>query len=379
MSGTSSGGGSGGVGHTGGAGAVANGGRAAGTGGGGSGGAGNGTGGSGGAGTGGGSGGGPPTGSGGGSASSALWHCPAGPFTGSPIPAGAVPTRIAGAPPTEDAFNMYNFGNVEGPVWIGEALYFSDMKNGDLPPSRILKITESDVVSIFIPDSGSNGLAVDPDGNLVSANHGKQGIVRFHMPDGAPTTLVSTYDGKPFNCPNDLTVRSDGTIFFTDPTHQNEATPTQTATRVYQLAPGATSATAITDYLNQPNGITLSLDEQTLYIDGIDGVKKYAITGGAVAQTGVAFGPSDVTNIPTDGMVMDCAGNLYVTVVSTTNVVVVGPDGSKVGTISVDGPSAVTNVAFGGDDRRTLYITGQGNDTQRGVFKVHLNFPGMPY
>jgi gluconolactonase len=314
---------------------------------------------------------------------SQAWRCPAGTFSGNPIPAGAVPTRIAGAPPTADAFNMYAFGNVEGPVWLGDGLYFSDMKNGDLPPSRILKITESDVVSIFIADSGSNGLAVDMAGNLVTANHGKQGIVRFHMPDATPSTLVSTYGGKPFNCPNDLAIRSDGTIYFTDPTHQNEASPPQggpsQGTRVYQLLPGASSATVITDYLNQPNGITLSLDEQTLIVDGGDGVKKYPITAGVVATTGTPFGPSDVTNINTDGMVLDCAGNLYVPVVSSTNLFVIAPDGTKIGTIVVDGPSAVTNAAFGGSDHRMLYITGQGNDTQRGVFKMHMNFPGMPY
>ncbi len=311
------------------------------------------------------------------------WRCPPGPFTGTPIPAGAAPTLIKGAPPTTDAFNMYSFGNVEGPVWIDGALYFSDMKNGDLPLSRIVTISEADVVSIFLEDSGTNGLAVDPDGNLVSANHKKQGIVRFHLPDKTPSTVLSTYGGKPFNSPNDLTIRRDGTIYFTDPTLQNFANPPQggpsQGTRVYQIAPGAGTATVITDYVNQPNGITLSLDEQTLFVSGGSGVKTYPITASGVAMSGVSFGPADVQNTNTDGMAVDCAGNLYVTVVNTTNVIVVGPGGAKVGTIVVTGPSAVTNVAFGGAEHKTLYITGQGNDTQRGVFKIQLNFPGMPY
>jgi gluconolactonase len=302
---------------------------------------------------------------------------------GNPIPAGATPTLIKGAPPTTDAFNMYSFGNVEGPVWIDGVLYFSDMKNGDLPLSRIIAISESDVVSIFLEDSGTNGLAVDPDGNLVSANHGKQGIVRFHLPDKTATTLVSTYQGKAFNSPNDLAIRRDGTIYFTDPTLQNFANPPQggpsQGTRVYQVAPGAEAATVITDYLNQPNGITLSLDEQTLFVGGGSGLKKYSITSGGVAMSGVPFGPAEVQNITTDGMVMDCAGNLYVAVANSTDVIVVGADGAKVATIVVTGPSAVTNVAFGGADHKTLYITGQGNDTQRGVFKMQLSFPGMPY
>src|SRR6185369_6405926 len=145
-----------------------------------------------------------------------------------------------------------------------------------------------------------------------------------------------------------LTIRRDGTIYFTDPSYQNSANP-QMATHVYWVAAGASTATIVTDYTNQPNGITLSLDEKLLYVGGGSGVKTYAVgADGSVQMTGTPFGPSDIMNANTDGMAIDCAGNLFVAVANSTNIVVVKPDGSKWGTIAVSGPSAVTNVAFGG-------------------------------
>ena len=94
--------------------------------------------------------------------------------------------------------------------------------------------------------------------------------------------------------------------------------------------------------------------------------------------TGTAFAAN---NLNADGMVMDCAGNLYISVAGSTDILVVDASGAPVAgsPIKVTGPSAVTNLAFGGVDRRTLYITGQGSSGGQGLFKVKLNFPGMPY
>ena len=288
------------------------------------------------------------------------------------------------APPADTFNNMGNdFTNVEGPVWIGDSLYFSEYKTTNVPPSRILKLAPGDVVTEFITDSGSNGLATDGQGNIVSANHKAHGIVRFSLPDKTPTTLVSMADGKALNSPNDLVIASNGTIYFTDPNHQNNANP-QGATRVYQWKAGDAAATAITDYMQQPNGITLSLDEQTLILGGMSGTKKYAITGGTVAMTGMSFGPSEVTGsgVNADGMTVDCAGNLYVAMAGGTTVYVVKPDGSKLGTVTLPsggGQANVTNVAFGGTDHKTLYVTAQGSGKGQGLFKVQMNLPGRPY
>lgn len=296
-------------------------------------------------------------------------------------------TRVTGAPPV-DSFNMYDFGNVEGPVWIGDSLYFTDMntKTANLPPSRIVKLTPGtpNMISVFVADAGTNGMAVDPQGNLVTANHGKQGIVRFSVPGAMPTTVVSMFGGKPFDSPNDLAVAKDGTIYFTDPSHQTTS-PQQPGTHVYQVLPGATEATIITDYTNQPNGISLSLDESTLYVGGGSGVKTYAIANHVVAMTGTQFGANDIGAGNTDGMAFDCAGNLYVAGVNGgTDLVVVDAAGKAVPNSPIKlsdpmMPQAATNVAFGGADHRTLYITAMGNAMNRGVFEVKVAFPGMPY
>jgi gluconolactonase len=288
-----------------------------------------------------------------------------------------------GAPPADAFNNMGNdFTNVEGPVWIGDSLYFSEYKTTDVPPSRILKLGPGDTTTEFITDSGSNGLATDGNGNLLSANHKAHGIVRFTLPDKTATTLVSMANGKALNSPNDLVVAADGTIYFTDPSHQNSSNP-QGATRAYQWRPGDATATAITDYMQQPNGITLTLDDQTLILGGQSGTKKYAITSGMVAMTGTSFGPTEVTaGANADGMTMDCAGNLYVAVAGGAIVYVVKPDGSKLGTVTLPsggGQANVTNVAFGGTDHKTLYVTAQGSGKGQGVFKVSLSLPGRPY
>lgn len=316
------------------------------------------------------------------------WQCPAAstftgmsPFSGTTIAA----THIMGAPP-EDTFNNMgnNFTNVEGPVWIGDALYYSELATTNLPPARILKMTADDVSSVFIDMSGSNGLATDGT-NIISANHGVQGIVKFSLPDKTATTLASMYDGKKFNSPNDLTVARDGTIYFTDPDYQDTAKP-QGTTGVYQIKDG--TVTSVTDYAalpdvnpSEPNGISLTLDETSLLVGGKAGLRRYAITGGAVSMTGTPFGPPEVTmtGVNTDGMTLDCAGNLYVAVANSLSLVVVKPDGTKLGTVTLATGMAATNVAFGGADHQTLYVTAQGANHTQGVYKAHLNIPGKPY
>lgn len=120
-------------------------------------------------------------------------------------------------------------------------------------------------------------------------------------------------------------------------------------------------------------------------MSGQSGVKTYAITNHVVAMTGTQFGAADIGTGDTDGMVLDCSGNLYVAGVNgAPNVVVVDGAGKAVpnSPIKVSDammPQGTTNVAFGGSDHKTLYITGQGNAMNRGVFQVKLAFAGMPY
>lgn len=336
------------------------------------------------------------TGTGGGSAGTnggfTPYVCPSGPFT-NPTPSGLKPTRVAGVPIADATINQggYGFSNIEGPVWIGDALYISEYTNATTPPipGHILKITASGTVTEAIPNSGSNGLAVDSAGNIVSANHNAGGIVSFALPGGTPTTLINSYMGTRFNCPNDLAIHSNGTIYFSDPDYQNTAAP-QMARRVYRLPHGATDAVVVDASLTEPNGVTLSLDQMTLYVTDKSGLHKYPVASDGSVGAGAAFAQGAVpSGNGGDGMAIDCAGNLYVAVPSTSTLIVVSSSGSSLGTITVTGAGNVTNAAFGGADHKTLYITAQGvgganpsgvpSSGAQGLYEVTMPLPGMPY
>jgi gluconolactonase len=324
-------------------------------------------------------------------------YCPSTVTAPSSVPSGSGATRIAGAPPN-DSFNNNgnNFTNVEGPVWIGNALYFSEMLGSpNPPPARILKIDSSDAVSMFYPasgaggDSGSNGLAVDRQGRLISANHAVGGIVAYDVQTQTKISppIVSSFNGKRFNSPNDLTIRSDGTIYFTDPSFQSPSPQPQSSTGVYMVPPGSSTATQLLSSLSNPNGVALSLDEHTLYVGHGGGVNSYAVNAdGTIGTTATKVDSANLDNNATDGMAIDCAGDLYVVRVNQKDIDVVsfgsnpGGAGTHLGSISnIPGAGQLTNIAFGGADHKTLYITAQGGSGQRGVFKLAMPIQGLPY
>ena len=312
------------------------------------------------------------------------YSCPAGSYTPPTQAALAAltPTKIAGVPPS-DTFNNgnNNFGIIEGPVWNGSALYVSEIGtavNGMPPPARILKVTPDGTVSVAIADSGSNGLAVDVHDTLFGAVHEDGSISRFDLTTMLRTPVATGYMGARFDSPNDLAIRSDGNIYFSDPDDQAPATHPQLQTRLYRVAAGTGAVSVIDATLNEPNGVTLSLDESTLFVTSNSGIMKYPVmTDGSVGAGSLLNG--SLNSFSGDGMAIDCAGDLYIAAVSTTNVMVVSPTGTLIGMISLPTTAfqAVTNVAFGGADHKTLYITGLGNN--KGLFQVPMSIPGMPY
>jgi len=217
---------------------------------------------------------------------------------------------------------------------------------------------------------------VDTDGALIATDHLQGAIVRMAFPLNTPEILTDSYEGHRFNSPNDLAVRSDGTVYFSDPDYQAPSDRPQPKTRVYRLAPGDREPISFDDARAEPNGVTLSADERTLYVAGADGIFAYpvladgAITAGSGARLN-GFGGG------ADGLGMDCAGHLYAA--SGQRVAVLAPDGTELTSIAVPQAESVTNVAFGGMDRKTLFITAMGSGEQRGVFRVELHVPGMPY
>jgi gluconolactonase len=288
---------------------------------------------------------------------------------GAPSLDGVVLTPITGVP-TRDGFAP-GFGIVEGPVWVGDALLVSHFGGGPTPMSRIYRVLSSGAVSVAIADAGTNGLALGRDGTLYAASHALGAIVILDPRDlsAPPVPLFSSYLGARFNGPNDLVVRSDGGIYFTDPDYQAPSPRPQSATRVYRSRAPDGAVTAIEEDLTQPNGVALSLDERTLFVGHAGGLVRYPLNAdGSVAGPRVSI---DAITAGVDGLGRDCAGNLYVT--SDGEVVVLDPAGGVIGTLSAPG---ATNVAFGGPDGRTLYVTSLGNPPA--LRSAILDIPGLP-
>lgn len=305
----------------------------------------------------------------------AAWSCPDGPFP-TPVPDRAKVTRIDNAIPL-DQFNLFGAldANVEGPVWRNGALYISEFGAGtNPPPTRVIQVKGNKPGVAYLADAGTNGLAVDSAGRLYGASHKVGGIVRLGQAGEQPKIILDRFKGLRFNAPNDLTIRSDGTIYFTDPTWQAPVPPPQPKTRVYRIAPGAKAATVVDEQREQPNGITLSPDEKSLYVASLAGLYKYRVAADGTVGAPVRFAPQVAGS---DGMVADCAGNLYVT---SGDVIVLNPAGAEIGRLPLPaGAGLATNLAFGGSGRTTLFITAMGPGTARGVFKVELLVPGLPY
>lgn len=315
----------------------------------------------------------PPAGDGPGRVGAEL--CPPGPF-GAPI---------ADNPQVERLFTLDEDGffNFEGPVWTGTALYFSEIASGNNPPpSRINRYVPGALTFErgVIENSGSNGMGLDAAGNLIAATHDVGAISTFQVPGGARGQFgAQNFNGQRFNSPNDLVLRGDGNLYFTDPSFQAPGNP-QGATRVYRISPDGV-ASIVDGSLGNPNGITLSPDGNTLYVTSSQGLRRYALAADGTPDAGTTMQLQEGLQTP-DGMAMDCAGNIYTTEHNDRRVRVFDPDGNELG--SVGGPNTgvfannVTNLAFGGPNRTTLFIT---TLTQQGggVYALEANIPGLPY
>ncbi|KRA53985.1 gluconolactonase [Pseudoxanthomonas sp. Root65] len=274
-------------------------------------------------------------------------------------------TRVAAAKVDDDQDRLY-----EGAVWKDGALYLSDFVHSGRFPSRIRRFTPPDRWETVVGDSGSNGLALDTEGHLIAATHDRKQVARVDLEDGSRTALVSSFDGAPFNSPNDLVMAADGTLYFTDPDYQRKAAPGgQPLTRVYRHHEGKT--TVVDDTLRNPNGIALSPDGDTLYVAG--GTDEGDVLRAYALRDGVPGPGRDLARINGgDGLAVDCLGNVYVTEHGERRVRVFSPAGEVLATIRVD--ANITNAAFGGQDRRTLFLTGAAS-----LWSIDLDVAGLPY
>jgi gluconolactonase len=254
----------------------------------------------------------------------------------------------------------------EGPLWLSNesALLFSDVAGNTMyklkPPSKTAEVFRN-------PSNNANGHALDPQGRLITCEHTTRRLTRT---EGAQVTpVVESFQGKKLNSPNDVIVRTDGTIYFTDPPF---GIPMGQMSElnfngVFRIDPqGAVSL--IDDKRDRPNGVALSPDEKTLYV--ADTTKNelwsYAVNADGSTEPGKLL---TMTGGGPDGMAVDDAGNLYVT--AQPGIEVYRSDGTKWGTIPVQ--KKPSNCGFGGADRKTLYIT-----ARESLYQIKLNLPGKP-
>lgn len=240
----------------------------------------------------------------------------------------------------------------EGPQWSPEGFLLYT----DIPADTIFRWAEGEGSAPYASPSGNaNGLAFDGMGRLLAARHGPREVARFDAPD-MTTALAGAYMGQKLNSPNDLVVRSDGTIYFTDPPYGIAPNQQELGFQgVFRIDPQGQLSLVAQDF-DRPNGIALSPDESRLYVDdtALEHVRVFAVEPDGAAVGGEVFVDlaSDLQGDP-DGMAVDVFGDLYVT--GGGGVRVVTPDGVVLGTIAV--PESATNCAFGDPDGMALFIT----------------------
>lgn len=266
------------------------------------------------------------------------------------------------------------FQFIEGPVWHPDGyLLFSDPNTNviykyDEPTGNVsVYITKSgysgfDIGKIGQP--GSNGLAIDPEGRLVVCQHGNRRIIRHEL-KGPITVMADKFDGKRLNSPNDLTIRSDGAIFFTDPpyglpNYYDDPTKEQPDQGVYAVLDRKVKKVA-TD-LGGPNGIAFSPDEKYLYVSNWDirdiyntkVIWRYEVHKDGTLSNGKEFFSMNITdgNEALDGLKVDMKGNIYSS--APGGVWIISPEGKYMGKIIT--PERPANMAWGGEDGKTLYL-----------------------
>jgi len=261
------------------------------------------------------------------------------------------------------------FQFTEGPLWFVEekVLLFSD-----IPASKILKLTPDNRVTVFRqPSNNSNGLTRDKQGRLVACEHGSRRVTRTEL-DGSVTVLAEKYRESSLNSPNDVVVKSDGAVYFTDPPYGIQPEQQEQPVRgVYRLSPDQNELTLVADDFTAPNGLAFSPDESRLYIDDSERrhIRVFDVQLDGSLSNGRIFHDMNVDGpgCP-DGMKVDCKGNVYCT--GPGGVWVLNQEGVRLGTIMV--PEQPANCAWGGEDMQSLYITAQTS-----VYVIHSNIPGM--
>jgi gluconolactonase len=254
----------------------------------------------------------------------------------------------------------------EGPAWFAAGRY---LVWSDIPNNRMMRFDETDgSVSVFRqPADNSNGNTVDYQGRLVTCHHLSRRVTRTEH-DGSITIIADRFEGKRFNSPNDAVVKSDGSIWFTDPSYGilsdyegMTAEPEIDGCHVYRVDPATGEVRRVADDFVKPNGLAFSVDEKTLYIadtgashdpKGPRHIRKFAVGADGSLSGGEVFATCD--NGLFDGFRVDRAGRIWSS--AGDGVHCFDPDGTLIGKVRV--PEVVANVTFGGPKLNRLFICG---------------------
>jgi gluconolactonase len=254
----------------------------------------------------------------------------------------------------------------EGPVYVPA---FRSLIWSDIPNDRRMRWDETTgEVGLFLGGAGhyTNGSTMDRQGRIVRCEHGTRRVARTEH-DGSTTVLADRYQGKRFNSPNDVVVKSDGSIWFTDPAYGIESdyegfesAPELEGQHVYRLDPASGTCTQVTDDFVCPNGLAFSLDETQLYIadsggtrypDGPRHIRVFDVSAEGRLSGGRVF--AECSNGFFDGFRFDSRGRIWTS--AADGVHCYDPDGTLIGKILV--PETVSNLCFGGPKRNRLFIT----------------------
>ena len=262
----------------------------------------------------------------------------------------------------------------EGPVWHAEGkfLLFSD-----IPANQMKKWTAEEGITNFrVPSGKSNGLTYDKQGRLVTCEHANRRVSRTEA-DGTVVTIASHYEGKRLNSPNDAIVKSDGSIYFSDPPYGLtadygiEGEQDLDFQGVYRLSPDGQTLTLLVDDFDRPNGLCFSPDESILYIDDTERmhVRAFDVQSDGTIANGRIFAEEEGEGSAPDGMKIDVHGNVYLT--GPGGIWIFDTSGQHLGVLQI--PERAANLGWGGDDWSTLFITASTS-----VYSIQCKVSGIP-
>jgi gluconolactonase len=261
------------------------------------------------------------------------------------------------------------FEFTEGPLWHPNGFYYFV----DIRTRRLYRIFPGKEPEVLRQNTGDgNGLTFDLDGNVIMCEMAERRVVRLRD-DGSLEVVADSYEGKRLNRPNDVICASDGSIYFTDPAGRMPFNERELPAAVYCIAPDG-QLTLVAE-CEIPNGLALSPDESVLYVANTRAAmyihRLEMNPDGTIKRRGIfADKSSEVTDGVPDGMKVDSAGRVFCTGPGGTWVF--APDGTKIGVIET--PEVPANLAFGGPDLRTLFLTARTS-----VYTLRVKTPGQPH